>query len=326
MSVVVSINCITYNHEPYIGEAIEGFLSQQTNFEFEILIGEDCSTDQTRKIIDKYVTKYPTKIKLITSGENVGALKNAFRLHEQSQGKYIALCEGDDYWTDPFKLQKQVDYMEKNPDCTLCFHNAKVLGPNKEETGKIVVPWLKNNEKYFRKDNHYTAGELALLGYIPTASFLYPKCLLDNFPDWAFHSVAGDNVVKLITSSHGYAYYIDEIMCIYRFGIEGSATTKWSTENTSKDKIINHHSKFIELFDDFNSYSHYKYDTEILEVKKIFEFEIAILQGELKSILSKKYKDIWRELNLIEKIKIISRSKFPNIYTKLTEMKKAIQL
>lgn len=324
MSVLVSINCITYNHEAYIGDAIEGFLKQKTDFDFEILIGEDCSTDETRKVIEKYVLKYPSKIRLITSDENVGAHNNAYRLHKNSNGKYIALCEGDDYWTDSLKLQKQVNYMEKNPDCTLCFHNAKVLSTNNEETGRIVVPWLKNNEKYFSKNHKYSAGELALLGYIPTASYLYPKHLLDNLPDWSFQSVAGDNVVKLIAASHGYAHYIDEFMSVYRFGIEGSFTTRWINENNNNEKIIAHYSRFIDFFDNFNKYSHYKFDSELCEVKKIYEFEIAVLQGKLTILISEKYKEIWDDLKMKGKIKVVSRSLFPNLYSKLAKIKISI--
>lgn len=321
MSILVSINCITYNHETYIGDAIESFLNQKTDFDFEILIGEDCSKDGTRKVIEKYVLEYPTKIKLITSNENVGANKNGYRLHQQSLGKYIALCEGDDYWTDPLKLQKQVNYMEQNPHCTLCFHNAKVVSDNQEQNGRSVVPWLKNNGKHFHKNHKYTAGELALLGYIPTASFLYPKHLLDDLPNWVFQSVVGDNVVKLITASHGYAYYMDEYMSVYRYGLEGSATSTWLSDNDSNKKLIMHYSRFIDFFDHFNKYSQYKFESEISQVKKIYEFEIEILTGELSISRVKRYKEIWNELSMKEKVKILSRSRFPDLYSKLAKMK-----
>lgn len=110
---LVSVCTITYNHEQYINEAIESFLMQETDFPFEIVIGEDCSTDSTRVIIDEYVAKYPNIIRLITSENNVGMQENGARTILSCIGEYIAFCEGDDYWTDKKKLQIQIDEIEK---------------------------------------------------------------------------------------------------------------------------------------------------------------------------------------------------------------------
>lgn len=118
---LVSAKMITYNHAPYIAQAIEGVLQQETNFPFELVIGEDCSTDGTREIVFDYQEKYPDIIRIITSSKNIGAKKNSFRTEKACRGKYIAYCEGDDYWHHPQKLQKQVDYMESHPECGLVF-------------------------------------------------------------------------------------------------------------------------------------------------------------------------------------------------------------
>ena len=126
MKPLVSIVTITYNHEKYIEKCIEGVLSQIMNFPIEFIIAEDCSTDNTRAICEEYARKNPSIITLITSSENVGALANERRAIESAQGKYIALCEGDDYWTDPLKLQKQVDFLETHPDYSVCFHNRMI--------------------------------------------------------------------------------------------------------------------------------------------------------------------------------------------------------
>jgi len=112
----VSILTITYNHELFIAQAIDGFLIQETNFDFEIVIGEDCSTDNTRKIIEEYQKKYPTKIKLLPSNTNLGIEANFYRTMQACNGKYIAICDGDDYWTDKNKLQLQVDFLENNKE------------------------------------------------------------------------------------------------------------------------------------------------------------------------------------------------------------------
>ena len=123
-NILVSIVCITYNHEPYLRDALDSFLMQKTNFPIEIILAEDCSTDGTRKICEEYATKYPETIKYIYRDQNVGYNENEYEAMSAASGKYIAYCEGDDYWTDPLKLQKQVDFLETHPDYAVCWHRC----------------------------------------------------------------------------------------------------------------------------------------------------------------------------------------------------------
>lgn len=123
---LVSVKMITYNHAPFIAQAIEGVLQQKTNFPIELVIGEDCSTDGTREIMFKYREKYPDIIRVITSDGNVGTKKNDWRTTKACRGKYIAFCEGDDYWHHPGKLQKQVDYLEIHAECGLVYSSYDV--------------------------------------------------------------------------------------------------------------------------------------------------------------------------------------------------------
>ena len=123
----VSVFMITYNHEKYIAEAIDSVLMQKTDFDFDIVIGEDCSTDATRRIVLEYSRKYPDKIKLLLHNVNVGFISNLMYVLEACTGKYIAMCEGDDYWTDPFKLQKQVDFLEANKEYVLATHGYRMV-------------------------------------------------------------------------------------------------------------------------------------------------------------------------------------------------------
>ena len=125
MTPLLSIVTITYNHEPFIAKTIEGVLMQQVKFPIELIIAEDCSTDGTRAICQQYAEQYPDLIRLITSESNVGAVANERRAILAARGKYIAFCEGDDYWTDPLKLQKQVDFLESHPDYSVTFHRCK---------------------------------------------------------------------------------------------------------------------------------------------------------------------------------------------------------
>lgn len=124
---MVSVVMTTYNHYPYIREAIEGVLMQKTDFPVELIIGEDCSNDDTRKIVEEYSVRYPEKIKPIFNEKSLGFLKNYKNTLQAVSGKYIAFCEGDDYWTDPLKLQKQVDFMETNLSYVACFHKYQEI-------------------------------------------------------------------------------------------------------------------------------------------------------------------------------------------------------
>lgn len=134
--ILVSICCLTYNHEKYIREALNGFLMQKTNFDFEILIHDDASTDNTQKIIQEYMNEHPALFKPIFQKENqrskLGGGMNARFNHPRALGKYIAHCEGDDYWTDPYKLQKQVDFLEANEEYSICAHAVNKISENGE--------------------------------------------------------------------------------------------------------------------------------------------------------------------------------------------------
>lgn len=313
MDILVSINCITFNHEKYIADAIKSFLMQKTDFEYEILMGEDCSTDNTRKIIQEFQTCYPEKIKLITSDKNIGARDNMRRLHENSKGKYIAICEGDDYWTDEYKLQKQIDYMLENKGCTFCFHSAKILSANGVNENKFLGP-LNTGEK------KYTAGEILLLDFIPTASFLYTKHIMDNPPKWYYESVVGDLPLSLIVTNQGYAYYIDEVMSVYRRGVKGSITYNWEKEQ-SKDKLINVIKNYIYILDNFNEYSNYKYSDIVEKFNLIHEIEILILERKISEFKNPKYNTYLKNLGRYKRIKIYTRCLAPKFYNKIAFLK-----
>ncbi len=133
---LVSVRMVTYNHEPYIANAIESILSQKTNFDFELVIGEDCSTDRTRSIVLDYQKKYPEIIRLITTDQNVGMKKNGYRVEQACRGRYIAWCDGDDIWHREDKLQVQIDYIETHPQCGLVCSDYNLYNIS---TGKITT-------------------------------------------------------------------------------------------------------------------------------------------------------------------------------------------
>jgi glycosyltransferase involved in cell wall biosynthesis len=312
---MVSINCITYNHEDYIVDAIESFLMQKTNFNYEILIGEDCSTDNTRAIVEDYVIRYPDKIRLITSMQNVGGRENSVRLQKNSRGKYIAICEGDDYWTDPNKLQKQVDYMERNASCSLCFHSAEIVLAPKKITGKLIKPYRMNGISPI--EDLISGGG----GFCPTPSLLYPKELMDNPPEFYLKAPIGDYPMQLYLASQGYAYYMNENMSAYRSGVEGSWTNRLNYDVNVRGKLIQVNKGILNLLDGFDTYTKHQNSNEIKKVKQKLEFEVLVLEKNTKEQKSSRFSNYTSWYKFKIRIKMIVRCYFPGVFLKLVNIK-----
>lgn len=223
---MVSVVVTTYNHEMYIERCLEAILAQQTKFPFDIIIGEDDSTDNTREICKRYATKYPEKIDLhlrsradvIYINGNPSGRFNFMSNLKAAKQKYLALCEGDDYWTDPQKLQKQVDFMESNPDYGICFHNVNLyMQPEKslqKDTITLSVPETT------------TIADLAKMNYIHTPSVLL--CNDFKLPEWYTMVSLGDWVLYMCTIGQRKIKKLDDVMAVYRI----HNNSLWS----SKDK------------------------------------------------------------------------------------------
>lgn len=205
---MVSVWMITYNHEKYIAEAIEGVLKQQTQFEFDLIIGEDGSTDGTARIIKEYANKYPNQIKARFNKPNIGMMPNMIKTLQECNGKYIALCEGDDYWTDPLKLQKQVEFLEKNPDYVVCYHDAKIV----DQFGKVVADsLLSENRKVDLSSN-----ELMKAAFTPTLSRVF-RNVVTEYPNEMLKVLNGDTFLTVLLGSYGKGKYLDQIQpAVYR--------------------------------------------------------------------------------------------------------------
>lgn len=320
--IMVSIACITYNHENYIEDAIKGFLMQKTAFPIEVIIHDDASTDKTVEILRRYEEEYPDLIKPIYQLENQyskGVKISANYVWPKCKGKYIALCEGDDYWTDPYKLQKQIDFMESNQDCTLCFHNAEIVNFDKTSMNKLQIPNSKWGKEYYYGRNHkYNAGELELLESIPTASFLFPRSLVLDLPKFYFDAIYGDEPLKLYLASKGYAYYIDEVMSAYRTNVKGSAMYK---QRKLVERRIRGHMGYLDILDGFNEYTEGIYSKEIEESKLKREIKILMLENNLKEIKQYKYKPYYKTLRFVTKIKIHYRFYLEKIKKKFNLIK-----
>jgi glycosyltransferase involved in cell wall biosynthesis len=208
--VKLSVALITYNQEAYIAQAIESALMQRTNFEFEIVIGEDCSTDGTRAIIQSYVAQYPDQIRPLLHERNLGLYgKNNFvATFGACQGQYVALLEGDDYWTDPLKLQKQVSFLDSHPECTICFHAASRQYEDNAMSPKLLQP-------PGRKDV-YSLKDLLLNNFMITHTVVFRNGLVDKFPSWYYQIMLGDWPLHVFNARFGLIGYIDECMAVYR--------------------------------------------------------------------------------------------------------------
>lgn len=213
---LVSICCITYNHEPYIKDALDGFVMQKTNFPYEIVISDDCSKDGTRKIIEEYKSKYPGLIRDVSPIENKGMLENFAYVQQLAEGKYMAWCEGDDYWPDPSKLQKQVDFLESHSEYDLCCSASKVYNQSKQSF--VEIKGTELCESY----------ETCIQGIndINTASVLvrqtaWQKCL-EEISSFLPKDLIFDTAYWYWFAYHKKTKYMPEPMAVYRV-LENSA-------------------------------------------------------------------------------------------------------
>lgn len=222
--ILVSIRCLVYNHEPYLRQCLDGFVMQKTNFRFEAVVHDDASTDGSAAIIREYAEKYPDIIKPIYETENQyskhdGSLSRIMK--EACCGKYIAMCEGDDYWIDPLKLQKQVDFMESHPDYSMCFHRARI----ENEINKFDVFIHCTTIE----DMDYTGDELFKTWTVPTASMMLRHEVF-NYKNMADKRILyGDIILILRCAEYGKVRGMSSEMSVYR--IQQNGATNNSTLN-----------------------------------------------------------------------------------------------
>lgn len=309
----VSICCTTYNHEAYIEDTLWGFLMQETNFAFEILIHDDASTDDTQEIIEKYEREYPNIVKPIYQIENQyskGKRINFTYNYLRAKGDYIALCEGDDYWTDKKKLQKQVDILEENKDSMLCIHATGVYRVADDLLVSNDIRPSNINKKFKAEDIILGGGEFG-----HTSSCVFRSRVIKNPPKWFVDAPSGDTPLRLLCAHIGPIYYLDEEMSIYRRGVKGS----WTDRVQSNDKFISHWNRGIQMLKEYNSYTNNKYSTPIKKRISEIAYSIVIRTGRLNND-TKDSDEYYIMLNKKAKFKFQIRMKFPwlfNFYKKL---------
>lgn len=247
---LVSVCVPAYQHEKFIAECLDSILMQQTNFPFEVLVGEDESSDRTREICKEYANKYPDKIRLFLRDRKTsqlydesGDLLHRFNvkwLRKSSRGKYIALCEGDDYWTNKHKLQNQVDFLETHPDYSMCFHNAEVIYTFKSDSHPFSDI----------KEGEYSGVQVYESRLIPTASVVFVKECIEH-KDYIFNAnfFFGDLILFLTLAECGKLWYFNEMWSVYRKHEGGMMHDVFDNPDNVR-KFILHQKQILEVFPD----------------------------------------------------------------------------
>lgn len=230
--IMVSVICVTYNHEKYIREALDSILMQQTDFDFEIRVGEDCSTDGTREILREYEKNYPNRFHMYYRKKNLGATKNEYELFMDAKGKYIAALELDDIWTDPLKLQKQFDFLEAHEEYIGVAHDFDIIDAN----GRIIEnDDNKKIKSYFNKE--YTLNDFLTEGFIfQTGTHFYRNIYKDG-KDYSIIYTADrlirDKTILSLLLDRGNFYILPDTMSAYRRFFDDNATNGRNVTNSN---------------------------------------------------------------------------------------------
>ncbi len=328
-TILVAIHCLVYNHEPYLRDCFEGFVMQKTNFRFVAIVHDDVSTDGSAAIIREYAEKYPDIFRPIYETENQWHKKDGSLEHimkdaiDATGAKYVAMCEGDDYWTDPYKLQKQVDYMESHPECSICINQVQAVTRTNEKIG-----WLIPNDGILGKGD-FTLGDFCCLewkGMQWTFHTCGEMCRAESLIGYENDAIMmmfpyGDISLLLYCLLHGNGYYIPEIMSCYRVDSGGYN----STMAANPDKNIQDERKLAVALRAFDEYTNKKYHKYIQQRIRLCEYrEYTLGKKHHWRIIMPQY---WRCLpgktarqKTLSAIEIIA----PNMRKRLKQMKNAI--
>jgi glycosyltransferase involved in cell wall biosynthesis len=237
MDYLLDVMVATYNHEDYIARCIEGIVNQKTNFRFRAFIGDDASTDGTRSIIDEYAKKYPDIVYPQYREKNVGAQNNGRMLYEVATSKYLALVDGDDYWTDLNKLQKQVDILEADSGVSVVFHDCEV-----RYESDPAKNYFLNRDKYKLNKNVFTRYDVAKDGWFFATASLVFRNVVKPLPAWYSKIYSGDYAIMLLLVQKGDLFYLPEVMAVYTIRDKGlSENYKRDLLKFNKRKIDQFH-------------------------------------------------------------------------------------
>lgn len=300
----VTVYCLTYNHKEYIEKTLEGFVSQNVSFPYKVIVHDDASTDGTQEIILQYAKKYPKIIFPILQNENqysknMGIYVNFIR--PLIETKYTAICEGDDYWSDSGKLQLQYDYMERNPECSLCVHNTEMM----DEKGNSIKKMFNSSKVNVDYDAAQVIGK-GPGGLFHTSSFFYRTELRDCRPDAFVMKYVGDYPLAIYLSCNGYVHYIGKVMSKYRVG----SVNSWvKASNKDTNKKLQHIEDEIQSLNRMDVYTELHYHEQFQQVIGRDEFECSVLkEGLIGTLRNSYYRRIFNRYPMKVKFKYILRT------------------
>lgn len=316
--ILVTVCCTAYNHEKYIRNCLDGFIMQKTSFNYEVIVHDDASTDGTQDIIREYAEKYPDIIKPIYQKENkyqnnISIIKEY--ILPQIRGKYVAFCEGDDFWCDPLKLQKQVQALESNPDSNLCVHSVQAINEDGSYLDKTYPNHLINSYRLSSKDFFC----IACKDYeFQTTSYMIRADLYNSFltEDSELFDVApvGDWPMLLYFGSQGSVIFISDIMSCYR---NNSYNSFCSTFNdVDLDKKISFYKQMIQMvkvFDEFTNYEYREY-SKYLYLRELKGYYYLLSENKkYKDLISKQFRVLFKNETIKNKMFILFNAFFPKL-------------
>ena len=307
---VVSICTLCYNHAPYLRQALDSFLMQR-DVAFEVIIHDDRSTDGSIEILKEYEAKYPDTIKVMYEEENqyskgITNISGVFNF-PRATGRYIAFCEGDDFWTDPYKLKKQVEWMDYHPECSMCCHSAEVVNEGNEYRSYDLIRPYEGNRILEPREviSHNTI--------IPSSSMLFITEYAKKLPEWYFNCPVGDAPLHLFMLLNGSICYMDSPMSAYRMGRPGSWSETMDSSG-SRRKWEKYYADMVKLYTSFNEAAGGKYKEETEEALKRIRFNTDVNEGKDKAVLDPGNKKFLMEMPEKERKLLYLRAKAPSVY------------
>ncbi len=313
--IMVSICCLSYNHEKYLRQCLDGIVNQKTNFKFEAIVHDDASTDNSQAIIREYEEKYPDIIKPIYQTENQysqGKKISKDYVFPKVKGKYIALCEGDDFWCDENKLQKQFNALENNPNCNMSIHLVKGISEDGSDFGR-------NYPNFSIKSGVLSSRQL--LDYICTNDYVFQTSSffcksseivnkLDNVPKFVSVSSTGDTAILLRYAAIGDIYYINDEMSCYRHESVSSIERRNKYNNT-EEKIVAWFNKQIQMMEEYDKYTNGIYHDLCQRKINGYHFDRAVRNNNYKEMLKSKYKYFRKDYSFKYLLKLHLMAYFP---------------
>jgi len=301
--VMVSVICLVYNHAPYLRQCLESVVAQETDFRYEVIVHDDASTDGSADIIREFEAAYPDVIRPIYQTENQYSKRIPISytyMYPAAKGKYIAMCEGDDYWCDVHKLQMQFDAMEADPSCTLCVHTVQGVNVDGTPNGKQFPQKAPCGDVIRGADLiadvlNGTAYPFQTSGYFYRKEFYWPR---REETEFMFRVRTGDTTRLLYLGHHGDIRFIDKVMSCYRMNVAGS----WSVKNKANMSFrIQGLREFITFLQEYDAYTQGAYH-EVVEAA-IREREFRILKNEynVKAMKAPAYRALYRAMSLPER-------------------------